>query len=194
MKGCRPFTDEEIRLVGQSFTGPFATRDKALFILGIKSGFRVSELLSLQVGDLIQNGRFVERITVRRAKMKGKIESRSVILHPAAREALSAWLEECRAEGPLAPEQYVFRSRLGSDRPISRWQAHKVIKAAAAANDLTGKIGTHSMRKVFANVLYEKFGHDLVRLQSALGHKNISNTAAYISFRQDEIDAAVLAA
>jgi integrase len=52
MKGCRPLTDEEVVLVQQSFGGIYAARDKALFLLGVKSGFRISELLSLQVGDV----------------------------------------------------------------------------------------------------------------------------------------------
>lgn len=194
MRGCRPFADEEVALVAASFSGKYAARDRALFLLGVKTGFRISELLSLKVGDLVQSGRMVERVTVRRANMKGKLESRSVVLHPAARVALLAWLEACKKEGPLSPEQYVFRSRSGSNKPISRWQASNIIKEAAAANGLNGRIATHSMRKSFANVLYEKFGRDLVRLQAALGHKNITNTAAYVSFRQEEIDEAILSA
>jgi integrase len=41
-----------VDLVTKSFGGTYAARDKALFILGVKSGFRISELLSLTVGDV----------------------------------------------------------------------------------------------------------------------------------------------
>lgn len=194
MRGCRPLTSEEVALVAKSFTGVYALRDKALFLLGLKTGFRISELLSLQVGDIIQNGRMVERITVRRRNMKGQTASRSVVLHPVARDALLSWLDECGKDAPLAPDLYVFRSRSGNNRPISRWQAYKIIKTAADANGLNGKIGTHTMRKSFANSLYDLLGRDLVRLQAALGHANITNTAKYVSFREEEIDRAVLAA
>ena len=34
----------------------------------------------------------------------------------------------------------------------------------------------------------------LVKTQRALGHKDINSTVAYLSFREEEIDAAVLAA
>jgi integrase len=53
MKGCRSQTDEELMVVSQSFGGTYAARDKALFLLGIKSGFRISELLSLTVGNRV---------------------------------------------------------------------------------------------------------------------------------------------
>ena len=46
MKGCRPLADEEAVAISQSFGGRYAARDKALILLGIKSGFRISELLS----------------------------------------------------------------------------------------------------------------------------------------------------
>ena len=52
MKGCRPLTDPEILAVKDGFV---RTRDKALFILGLKTGLRISELLSLKVGDVYQH-------------------------------------------------------------------------------------------------------------------------------------------
>jgi len=53
LKGCRPLTDDEVKLINQSFGGTFAKRNKALFILGVRSGFRISEMLSLKVGDVL---------------------------------------------------------------------------------------------------------------------------------------------
>jgi hypothetical protein len=44
MKGCRPLTEAEVDLLQQSFGGVYADRDKALFLLGVKSGFRISWL------------------------------------------------------------------------------------------------------------------------------------------------------
>jgi integrase len=78
MKGCRPLSDEEITLISRSFGGTYAARDRALFILGLKSGFRISELLSLRVGDVLQHGRLVDQVTVRRAHMKQQTEGRTV--------------------------------------------------------------------------------------------------------------------
>jgi site-specific recombinase XerD len=49
------------------------------------------------------------------------------------------------------------------------------------------------MRKTFARKVHERLGHDLVKTQRALGHKNINSTVAYLSFVEDEIDQAILA-
>ena len=57
MKGTRPLDNDEIRRVSTCFTGTFATRNRGLFMLGVSTGGRISELLSLRVGDVYQNGR-----------------------------------------------------------------------------------------------------------------------------------------
>jgi integrase len=88
----------------------------------------------------------------------------------------------------------VFKSRTGSNQPTTRIQAWRILQEAFAANELTGKLGTHAMRKTFANRVYEKLNHDLVKSQRALGHANINSTVQYLSFREEEIDAAILAA
>jgi site-specific recombinase XerD len=82
MKGSRPLTDQEVKNVSRSFAGKFASRDKALFLLGTKTGFRVSELLSLQVQDVYKHGQAMDRVSVRRANMKGKGEGRTISLKP----------------------------------------------------------------------------------------------------------------
>ena len=60
MKGCRALTADEVARVSQAFRGTSAECDRALFILGIKTGFRISELCQLRVGDVWQHGRFVD--------------------------------------------------------------------------------------------------------------------------------------
>jgi site-specific recombinase XerD len=187
MKGCRPLTTQEATLVSKSFSGAYATRDKALFVLGTKSGFRVSELLSLQVRDVYQHGQMVDKITVRRQNMKRKTERRTVLFHPEAKAAVAAWLLEAN----LKPTDFVFQSRQGG--AMTRQQAWNILKEAYEANGLTGQLGTHTMRKSFANAVYTVLGHDLVKTQRALGHKNINSTVSYFSFAESDIDNAVLA-
>ena len=193
MKGCRPLTDAEVEVVQASFGGRYAARDRALFLLGVKSGIRISELLSLRVGDVYQHGHVVERATVHRRHMKQRRESRTVILHPQAKAALATWLMTLQQTRELTRATFVFQSRKGENQPIGKIQAWKILHEAAITNELTGKVGTHAMRKTFAKKVYEKLGHDLVKTQQALGHRNINSTVSYLSFAQDEIDAAILA-
>jgi integrase len=110
MKGCRALSDEEIARVREAFRGTYAARNRALFVLGVKPGFRISELLSLRVGDVWQAGEFLVRVAVPRRHMKGKREGRSVVLHPEAKAALAVWLMAMQA-GPVGPETVLFPSR-----------------------------------------------------------------------------------
>jgi len=202
MKGCRPLTDEEIELIAASFGGMYAARDKALFLLGIYSGFRVSELLSLRLGDVVQGDQILDRITVQRRHMKNKTCGRTVLLKPLTKESLSTWIDELKAEGHTGPDTFLFRSRKGGNSPITRVQAYRLLKEAYATNEMMGKLGTHSMRKTFANKVYSHFKRelaegkpvDLFRMTSkALGHRNINSTDQYLSFLEEEIDEAILA-
>ena len=57
MKGTRPLNNSEISRVSAAFTGTYEVRNRALFMLGVSTGGRISELLSLRVADVYQNGR-----------------------------------------------------------------------------------------------------------------------------------------
>lgn len=194
MKGCRPLTDGEVKRVAASFKGPHGKRDRAMFLLGVRSGFRISEILSLRVADLMHGGKVADRVSVSRRFMKGKTEGRSVVLHPEARAALGSWVAELRKSGPLSLDAFVFQSRKGDNRPISRVQAWRLLHARFEALGLSGKLGTHSLRKTFAAGVYSRLSFDLVRTRAAMGHRSISSTVAYLSFRESDVDAAVLAA
>ena len=52
MKGRRPLSDAEVAQVATSFRGVYAQRNKALCVVGVRTGFRIPELLSLRVGDI----------------------------------------------------------------------------------------------------------------------------------------------
>jgi hypothetical protein len=53
--------------------------------------------------------------------------------------------------------------------------------------------GPRHAKETFANHVYEKLGHDLYRTQQAMGHRNFTSTVSYLSFREEDIDAAILA-
>lgn len=193
MNGCRPLTDLELESVLKSLDfGRYKLRNRALFILGLKSGFRISELLSLKIGDVYQDGNIKKHVSVERKNMKKKLKGRSIILHPVAQQALMNWIE-CRERGSIPdPKSFLFESRKSKDHAISRITAWKIFSHAFKACQLDGKLGTHSMRKTFAKKIHEILGKDLVRTQKALGHANVNSTISYLSFDEREIDDAIL--
>jgi site-specific recombinase XerD len=84
MQGCRALNEGKLIQVTQALAGPEALRNKALFVVGHRTGFRISELLSLTVGDVWQQGQVVTHVTVRRCQMKRHVAGRTVRLHPEA--------------------------------------------------------------------------------------------------------------
>lgn len=203
MIGCRPLSDPEYNRVLASFAGRYRLRDRLLFALGVASGFRVSELLSLVVSDLYRMGKPSSYIKVRRRHCKGQDSSRSVALAPGVWPYLEAWIRDLETFTVLGQQTPVFLSRrkgCGAGdgaaalvlAPISRVQAYRILAAAfrVAGLDLNC-FGTHVMRKTFAARVYSALGENPVKLQKALGHRWISSTVAYISFDEAEIDRAV---
>ena len=93
----------------------------------------------------------------------------------------------------VAAKTYVFQSRKGVHQPIGKIQAWKIVREAAITNELTGKLGTHMMRKTFADRLYGRLGHDLFKTQEAPGHHNVNSTVQYLHIDQHEIDQAIRA-
>lgn len=188
MAGCRSLNDTEVQSVLAQLAAP---RDQALFILGLRTGFRISELLSLSFGDVYQAGKVMDRVRVAKRNMKGKSCNREVALHPQAKAAIEALVAVTIGVTPSMP---LFVSRNGVAKPLSRFGAHGVLKAAYAAAGLSGALATHTMRKSFAKKVYAALKFDLLATRDALGHSCVSTTVEYLETNQDTIDAAVLAA
>ena len=73
---------------------------------------------------------------------------------------------------------------------MSRRTAHNVLKDAFVSAGLNGHIATHSLRKSFAQRLYEQTG-DIFAVQEMLGHRNVSTTQKYLGVNYANIKEAV---
>ena len=181
MKGTRPLDNDEIRRVSGCFTGTFAVRNRGLFVLGVSTGGRISELLSLQIGDVWQNGTAVTDMLYDKSVVKGGERSRAVPVNRDGRRAIDeliAWHRE--RYNTLHKTRPLFPSRQGQRRqPMSRRTAHNVLKAVFEAAGLNGHLATHSLRKSFAQRLYEQSG-DIFMVQELLGHANVATTQKYL--------------
>lgn len=192
MIGCRPLSTDEYRMVLRAFHGPCEHRNRLLFVLGVSTGFRISELLSLKLGDVWKHDKPVTRIRVRRAHMKGAKASRSVLLSPHARNCVHTLLAFRSLRDPVSPDDPLFQGRKNKTNPITRTQAYRILRDAFeyCELDLTTP-GTHTMRKTFAATLFEAFEGNVFKLQRALGHASPASTVAYLSFDESELDQAV---
>ena len=130
MAGCRALTEAEVALISRSFGGRYAARDRALFLLGVHTGFRISELLSLRVGDVWQYGRLTETVSVARRHMKRKRQGRTIALHPVASQAILAWritsgafagvsLEGLNVAAAVAGDRNLGMREMGGEEPTA---------------------------------------------------------------------------
>ena len=62
---------------------------------------------------------------------------------------------------------------------MSRRTAHDVLKTAFEGAGLNGHLATHSLRKSFAQRLYDRTG-DIFAVQEMLGHRSIATTQKYL--------------
>jgi integrase len=143
------------------------------------------------IPDVYLHGRIGDVVYVERKHMKKKVEGRAIPLHQDAKAALDVWIKELEKAGKADPGCPLFKSRKGQ-RAITRVQAFRVLTEVYEANGLMGKLGTHSMRKTFADRMYDRLGRDLIKVQRALGHRCINSTVSYLSFREEEITEAIL--
>ena len=181
MKGTRPLANDEIRRVSACFSGTYAVRNRGLFLLGVSTGGRISELLSLQIGDVYQNGSAVTDLLYNKSIVKGGEVSRAVPVNLDGRDAIENLMDwHCAHYETIDPDRPLFPSRNGQGRQqMSRRTAHDVLKTAFEAAGLNGHLATHSLRKSFAQRLYDRTG-DIFAVQEMLGHKNVATTQKYL--------------
>jgi integrase len=160
-------------------------RDLALFTLGINTGLRGSDLLSLRFKDVLtKEDKIVSKLEVVETKTKKK---RKIKLGPKPRKALMALLPNDLDD--LDVNAYLFPSRKGGRMTIQR--LHQLLNTWCDKAGVKGHFGSHTLRKSYGYHLY-KNGADIVLLMKAFGHSNQAVTLRYIGIEDEQIDEANL--
>ena len=148
-------------------------------------------MLALQVNDVWQNGKPVTDLLFDLSIVKGSEVSRAVPVNidgRAAIENLIAWQTELY--GNVEPTRPLFPSRNGQgSQRMTRKAAYDVLKRAFEIAGLNGKLGTHSLRKSYAQRLYEQT-NDVYAVQEMLGHKSVVTTQRYLGVNYASVRAA----
>lgn len=147
-------------------------RDALLFSFGINTGLRISDILSLDVGDV--KGR--DYIEIREKKTN---KYKKFPLNRFLKEEIDLFVEGLPSEQPLFYTQKHCR--------LDRAQAYRILNNAAQAVGVKERIGTHTLRKTFGYHHYKKY-NDIVLLQKIFNHSSPSVTLRYIGIEQDTID------
>ena len=115
-----------------------------------------------------------------------------MVIHPRAAAALVKWIEA--PMGPTNPEEWLFPSQKCPDLPMRRHTGWLILHQAFVSAGVIGMCGSHAMRKTFCANVRSALGGDIYRLSKAMRHTSPFTTLAYMSYRQEEIDRAILRA
>lgn len=149
-------------------------RDLLLFVIGINSSLRISDILKLKVRDVRGKDYIVTN-----EKKTGKVKR--IKINKAIKRAVRELLPN-----DAKADDWLFPSRKGN-APISRVQAWRILNQAAKKAGLKINFGTHTLRKTFAYHAY-KNGTDLALLMRVLNHSSQRETLRYIGIEQENID------
>lgn len=150
-------------------------RDYIIFLIGINTGLRVSDLLKLKVKQIQNLSKRKSKIFIVR---EGKTKKERVI-------NLNSIYDEVLEYSKSVDSEWLFPSRKG-DQPISAVQAWRVLNKAGNFAEVDS-IGTHTMRKTFGYWFYKQT-HDVAMLQEILNHSSPSITLRYIGINDEEIN------
>ena len=149
---------------------PIRIRDRAILEMLYATGARVSEIVNLDLDDLIDP-------TLVRLFGKGSKE-RAVPVGRYAQRALDNYLVRTRPELALKGKgtPALFLNQRGSR--LSRQSIWQVIANAANVAKIPGEISPHTLRHSYATHLLEG-GADVRVVQELLGHSSVATTQIY---------------
>src|SRR5919108_3978019 len=149
--------------------------DRALFLLMLRGGLRVSEVAQLKVRDLdwSQQAVLVEQ-------GKGRKDRRVYLSADAV-----ASLRECLTQRPSGvPGDAVFWNQKRPSRALSVKAIQK--KMARYANAAGIVASCHSLRHTFASNLLEQ-GAEIVSIRELLGHASITSSERYAKLSNQKV-------
>jgi integrase/recombinase XerC len=162
--------EESTRLVeAPDVASPAGLRDRAFLELLYASGLRVSELVSLNLGQV--------NLESREIRVWGKGSKERIVLmgEPAAR-AISAYLRDGRPRLVVGPTEAVFLNQDGGRLTVRSVQSF--VRAYASLVGIEKDVHPHMVRHTFATHLLDG-GADLRVVQELLGHASLSSTQIY---------------
>jgi integrase len=148
-------------------------RDYMLFVIGINTGLRISDLLKLKVSDVKDKTHIL--LTEQKTS-----KTKRFLINSQLKQDIDKYINN------MGNDEYLFQSQKGDNKAISRVQAYRILNKAAEQVGLE-EIGTHTLRKTMGYWHYKQY-KDVALLQDIFNHSAPSVTLAYIGINQDIMD------
>ena len=175
----RVLTSSEIRLILRIIPprSPFGVRDRAMLLLLLHTGLRVSEICGLTTADVFHWGAPRKMLDLPGHLGKGG-HARLIPLNATAREAVSHLLRFNQKRGfSIAPEAPLLVNRLGQALPVRTFQ--HIVQRYREAAQLSPRITPHAFRHTMATELVRTTGN-LRIAQLVLGHRDLKTVQVYV--------------
>lgn len=153
-------------------------RNRLIFVLGINSGLRVSDILGLNIED-VKNRTYVE------VKEKKTGKYKRFPLNDKLKRLIRDYLPYRETLYSISAEEPLFLGK--KHKRLDRSQVYRFLNNACSEIGLKINAGTHTMRKSFGFHFYQKF-NDIALLQKIFNHSSPAITLRYIGIEQEEID------
>lgn len=169
-------------------------RDWAMWTVGVSLGLRISDLLSLKFGHFLEADKrtFKPRLRIYEQKT-GK--ANDLLITEAVKETISKYIEAINFRFEL--DEYLFPSKKTHGKMYEE-HGWRILSKAGKSLGLPLSIGSHTMRKSFANIAacVDRSCVDMnsiVKVQGLLNHSDQKVTMRYLGAYQDMYDRARIA-
>lgn len=191
-----PFRNlSDINAVVKYFLNNQQYRNAMLFIAGICTGLRCSDLRELKFSDIINSDcTFKNELVVFEKKTRHTrklAKNRHIGINNTLKKIISLYLTHTPN---VLLTDYMFTSESNNgarlNKPISRQAIDKMLKDTCKILNIKIKIGTHSLRKTFGRLYMSQYKNDpmaIYKLQVIFGHSSPIITTRYIGIESEEI-------
>ena len=155
-------------------------RNRLLFILGINTGLRVQDLLNLKVGE-IKQAKVGDRVVLREKKTQ---KENVFMVNKDIKDALADYLKTVDAKD----EHFLFKSRKGSNAPLTTYAVTMYVQQWCDAINLPGNYGAHTLRKTWCYHQRKTHGTSWEVIAKRLNHSSPSITRRYIGVKEEEVE------
>lgn len=161
-------------------------RNYTLIVVGLNTALRISDILRIKWKDIYNDstGDIREHLEIREKKT-GKVNI--IAINLSLKHALLAYMDTAFSRQQYDNNRCLFPSNKGNNNPLSRSQAFRIVKEAAAASGLYSHVSCHSMRKTFGYHAWKQ-GTPPALLMDIYNHSSYRITKKYLCIEQDERD------
>jgi len=188
MNFVEPIIDrKKIAQIKNQLRGQRRYRDLLLFVVGINTALRISDLLELLVYHFLDDHQLIKQRFWIKEQKRGKRQE--VVINASIRDGLEEYIA---AYPEVIGDQnnFIFFNTKdnGFMQPIRRGQTWKIITTICQQVGLRGNFGTHSLRKTWGYHARMQ-GVDLALIMHKLNHESIAYTKRYLGITDDELQA-----